>query len=83
MSTLQVHGVSEKLHHVLESRAADAGMSLSQYIIRELQVVVAGPTDAESTARALADGVAGQSGPHDDSSSTDCPDQLYADWGEW
>ncbi|MBZ5736598.1 FitA-like ribbon-helix-helix domain-containing protein [Nocardioides mangrovi] len=44
MSTLQVRGVPEEVRVVLKQRAAAAGMSLSEYVLRELTQLVAQPT---------------------------------------
>ena len=48
MSTMvQIHNVPEPLHRELKSRAALAGMSLSDYLLNELRRVVSQPTLAE------------------------------------
>lgn len=49
---LQVRHVPEDLHEVLRARAAAAGLSLSEWVLRELQAVAARPTKAEVLGRA-------------------------------
>jgi antitoxin FitA len=44
MSTLQVRGVPEEVRVVLKRRAAEAGMSLSEYVLRELTHLASQPT---------------------------------------
>lgn len=41
---LQVRNVPDEIHRVLKSRAALAGMSLSEYVLRELERSVERPT---------------------------------------
>lgn len=41
---IQIRNVPETLHHRLKSRAALAGMSLSDYLLREIQDLAARPT---------------------------------------
>ena len=41
---IQIRNVSEDLHRTLKSRAAAAGMSLSDYLLRELRQVAERPT---------------------------------------
>jgi antitoxin FitA len=48
MSTMiQIRNVPEELHRKLKSRAALAGMSLSDYLLAELRQVAEWPTPAE------------------------------------
>jgi plasmid stability protein len=48
MSTmLQVRNVPDEIHRVLKARAALAGMSLSEYVLRELRRTVERPTSEE------------------------------------
>jgi plasmid stability protein len=49
---LQVRNVPDDLHAELRRRAAAAGMSLSDYVLRELQRVAERSTTAEVFARA-------------------------------
>lgn len=52
MSTMvQIRNVPEPLHRELKSRAALAGMSLSDYLLNELRRVASQPTIAELRAR--------------------------------
>ncbi|MGD2115221.1 MAG: hypothetical protein PVG07_09215 [Acidobacteriota bacterium] len=44
---LQVRNVPDDIHRVLKSRAALAGMSLSEYVLRELERSVQRPTPEE------------------------------------
>ena len=41
---LQVRHVPDELHAVLRQRAAESGLSLSEYVLRELQAVAARPS---------------------------------------
>lgn len=50
---IQVRNVPEELHRKLKSRAALAGMSLSDYLLRELRQVADHPTAEEMRARLL------------------------------
>jgi plasmid stability protein len=49
---LQVRNVPEDMHAELRRRAAAAGMTLSEYVLRELRKVVARPTMEEIFERA-------------------------------
>ena len=49
---LQVRHVPDELHAVLRERAAESGLSLSEYVLRELQAVAARPSKAQVLARA-------------------------------
>lgn len=52
MSTmLQIRNVPDELHRKLKARAALAGMSMSDYALRELRKVLGRPTRAELLAR--------------------------------
>ena len=44
---IQVRNVSETLHRTLKARAANAGMSLSDYLLGELREIAQRPTLAE------------------------------------
>ena len=44
---IQLRNVSEELHRTLKSRAAAAGMSLSDYLLLEIRQVAERPTVAE------------------------------------
>ena len=48
---IQVRNVPEDLHRRLKSRAAMAGMSLSDYLLREIHAVTERPTIDELRAR--------------------------------
>ncbi len=52
MKTLQVRNVPEETHSVLRRRAAEAGMSLQEYLLAVLKEVADRPTVAEVLARA-------------------------------
>ena len=45
--TIQLRNVPDKLHRKLKARAAGAGMTLSDFVIREMQKIVAQPTYEE------------------------------------
>lgn len=49
---LQVRHVPDELHAALRSRAAASGLSLSEFVLRELQAVAARPSQADVLARA-------------------------------
>lgn len=52
MSTMiQIRNVPDALHRELKSRAARAGMSLSDYLLREITLVAERPTLEEMRAR--------------------------------
>ena len=48
---IQIRNVPESLHRQLKSRAALAGMSLSEYLLREIRQVAERPTVEELRAR--------------------------------
>jgi len=48
---IQIRNVPDELHQVLKARAALAGMSLSDYLRRELERVVESPTRNEVLSR--------------------------------
>jgi antitoxin FitA len=62
---LQVRDVPEGVHAVLKSRAAAAGMSLSEYVRGELSRVAARATPEELAARIEARGPVALSEPTD------------------
>ena len=45
--TIQIRNVPESLHRTLKARAAQAGMSLSDYLLFEIRKVAAHPTVEE------------------------------------
>jgi plasmid stability protein len=47
MSTLQIRNVPDEIHRELKSRAALAGMSVSEYLLLELRRSLERPTRAE------------------------------------
>lgn len=49
---LQVRHVPDELHEALRARAAASGLSLSEFVLRELQLIAARPTRAEVLGRA-------------------------------
>lgn len=59
MSTMQIREVPEDVSRVLKARAAAAGQSLSDYLLRELTRIAGRPTVAEVAARAAQRGVQG------------------------
>lgn len=56
---IQVRNVPDEVHRKLKARAAEAGLSLSDYIKRDLEVAAAQPTMAEVQARVAARGASG------------------------
>ena len=48
---IQIRNVPDALHRTLKARAADAGQTLSDYLLTELERVAARPTRAEMLAR--------------------------------
>lgn len=52
MKSLQIRNVPDDVHRELRARAAAAGMSLSDYALRELERVAERPAVAELLARA-------------------------------
>ena len=51
---VQIRNVPDDLHRRLKSRAATAGMSLSDYLLRELDELASEPTPEEIRARLAA-----------------------------
>ncbi len=49
--TIQIRNVPDDLHRVLKVRAAQAGMTLSDYLLNEVRQVAARPTLDELAAR--------------------------------
>jgi plasmid stability protein len=56
---IQVRNVSEEAHRTLKARAAAAGMSLSDYIKRDLEAAAARPSLEEIDTRVAARGASG------------------------
>ena len=52
MKSIQVRNVRDETHSVLRTRAAAAGMSLQEYLAKELDDLAARPTVAEVLDRA-------------------------------
>ena len=50
-SMIQIRNVPDALHRKLKARAALAGQSLSDFLLREMQVVAARPTPEEMIER--------------------------------
>ncbi len=51
MGMIQLRNVPDDLHRKLKARAAEAGMSLSDYLIEEVRLAAQRPTLEEMTAR--------------------------------
>ena len=51
MSMIQIRNVPDDLHRELKARAAQSGMTLSAYLLRELRTLAARPTMEEWLAR--------------------------------
>lgn len=47
MPAIQIRNVPEETTRILKSRAAAAGQSLSEYLLRELDAIAARPTQEE------------------------------------
>lgn len=56
---IQIRNVSEAAHRTLKARAAAAGMSLSDFLKRDLEEAAARPSLAEIDARVRARGASG------------------------
>lgn len=56
---IQIRNVSEEAHRTLKARAAAAGMSLSDYLKRDLEAAAARPSLEEIDARVGARGTSG------------------------
>lgn len=52
MKTIQIRDVPDDVHRVLRSRAAAAGLSLSEYLLREVSRVASRPPIADVLQRA-------------------------------
>lgn len=52
--TIQIRNVPEVVHGTLKSRAAEAGVSLSEYVLAELRDLAALPTQKETFERLAA-----------------------------
>jgi len=50
-TTLQVRNVTEELSSILKQRAAASGLSLSDYVLHELEAIASKPTIADLNAR--------------------------------
>lgn len=48
---VQIRNMPDRLHRILKARAATAGLSLSDYLLRELEQVAQYPTVEELRAR--------------------------------
>lgn len=59
MSLIQIRGVPEDVHRTLKVRAAAAGTSLSEYVLREVMRAARSPTPEELDDRIRARGAAG------------------------
>jgi plasmid stability protein len=51
MGHIQIRNVPDNLHRTLKSRAAQAGMSLSEYLLREIRTSAERPTMEELVER--------------------------------
>jgi antitoxin FitA len=56
---IQIRNVPDEVHRTLKARAAIAGMSLSDYLKRDLEVSAARPSLEEIDARVTARGASG------------------------
>jgi antitoxin FitA len=54
MAMIQIRNVPDPLHRALKARAALAGMTLSEYLLREVERVAARPTAEELLERVAA-----------------------------
>ena len=50
-TNIQIRSVPDEVHRKLKARAAEAGMTLSEYLLRELRAVACRPTVEELLAR--------------------------------
>ena len=66
MKMIQIRNVPDDVHRVLKVRAASEGMSLSDYLLREIERYAARPTMEEVLERARR---AGSVNPSEDSAS--------------
>jgi plasmid stability protein len=51
MGHIQIRNVPEDVHRTLKARAANRGMSLSEYLLEEVTNLASAPTDEELFAR--------------------------------
>jgi plasmid stability protein len=51
---LQIRNVPDDVHAAIRARAAEEGLSMSDYLLRELREIARRPTNAEILERALA-----------------------------
>lgn len=51
MANVQIRNVPEDLHRILKERAAKKGMSLSEYLLHEVEVIAKRPTLEEMLER--------------------------------
>ncbi len=51
MGHIQIRNVPDDLHRKLKKRAAEAGLSLSEYLLREVRASAEFPTTAEMVSR--------------------------------
>jgi antitoxin FitA len=56
MATIQIRDVPPDIHRILKARAAAAGMSLSEYLLREVAAAARRPTTADLIERIRARG---------------------------
>ena len=56
MKMIQIRNVPDDVHKVMKVRAAEAGMSLSDYLLREIERTARRPTLEEVLARIKRDG---------------------------
>jgi antitoxin FitA len=61
LKTIQIRDVPDEVHAVLRSRAAAAGMSLSDYVLAQVERLASRPTVAEVLLRAQQRGGSGVS----------------------
>ncbi len=48
---VQIRNVPDEIHRTMKARAAEAGLSLSDYLLKEISIIAKRPTMAEMVAR--------------------------------
>lgn len=51
MRAVQIRSVPDRVHRRLKSRAQESGMSLSEFLLKELELIAARPSREEMLAR--------------------------------
>jgi plasmid stability protein len=52
MATIQIRNMPDHVHRIYKARAAEAGMTLSAYLLEEIKKIAAVPTEEEMRERA-------------------------------